>query len=455
MESRKWGQTPFFVLAVAVAGIARAKVPPEKAAELDGPKYTCIGAQREGSASGIPAFSGQWLGTWPGNTVTAGYTPGPYGDEKPQLTITAANFTTHADKLTEGQKALFKRYPKAFRMNVYPTHRDFRFPDWVCETVKKNAVTAEVVHGGLGITGTSGAIAFPFPQSGLEAIWNVVLPFRPWNEAAVVDIAIVKPGGIQMGRHRFRTLSMSTDPNRRGSNQDKVSAYFYNEWLAPPREAGQISVGSQPNDFETDKTHAWFYSPGLRRTRRAPEIGFDHPVPPAGMHTVDDNYIFNGSPERYDWKLLGKREVYVPWHNFKVNDPAVKVGELLTPSTLNPEFVRYELRRVWVIEGHVKSGIRHVYKRRLLYADEDSWLVPWGDNYDMRDQLWRVAFVAFRYAPEAQAFHRTVSVYHDLTANAYEAIYLVNQAGKDWWKLNDAGLKPDMFSSKVAGAAGK
>jgi len=441
-------RTSAFLFLLAASGLLHAKVPPEKAAELGGPTLTCTGAERAGSASGVAEYKGQWLDTWPGLAVKEGYTPGPYADEKPLFTITAANQATYADRLTEGQKALLKKYPNSFRMNVYPSHRDFGVPDWVCDTVKKNATTAEVIHDGLGITGTSGAIAFPFPQNGLEAIWNVVLPYRPWNEQGVTEIAIVKPGGIQTGKQLFRTLSMANDPRKRGSNQDKVSAYFYNEWLAPPREAGQISVGSQPNDFLTDKTNAWFYSPALRRSRRAPEIGFDHPVPPAGMHTVDDNYIFNGSPERYTWKLVGKREVFVPWHNFRVNDPSVKTAELLTPNTLNPEFVRYELRRVWVIEGNVKPGIRHVYKKRVLYADEDTWLAPWGDNYDMRDQLWRVAYVNFRYAPEAQSYHRGVSVYHDLTANAYEAIYLVNQAGDGWWKLNDPKMDPKDFSPK-------
>jgi hypothetical protein len=439
---------------VLAAGVAPAKAPPEKVAELDGPKYTCMGAERAGSPAGVAEYTGKWVGQWPG-APAAGYTPGPYADEKPLFTITAQNAAQYAANLTEGQKALFRRYPKSYRMDVYPSHRDLAFPAWVCDTVKKNAASAEIVHNGLGIKAISGAIAFPFPQNGLEAIWNVVLPYRPWNEAAITESAIVKPNGIQMGKQRFRALSVANDPNRRGSTQDKVSAYFYNEWLSPPRNAGEISVGSQPNDFLTDKTHAWFYSPGLRRTRRAPEIGFDHPVPPAGMHTVDDNYIFNGSPERFDWKLVGKKEVFVPWHNFRVNDPSVKLEQLLTPNTLNPDFVRYELRRVWVIEGNVKSGIRHAYKKRVIYADEDTWLAPWGDNYDNRDQLWRVAFIAFRYAPEAQAFHRGVSVYHDLTAGAYEAIYLVNQSGNEWWKLNDPNMKPDMFSSKVAGKGGK
>lgn len=452
MFTRSW----FACCALIFAAVVEAKVPPGQAAELDGPRLTCMGAERAGSPTGVADYTGKFLGTWPGLTVKEGYTPGPYADEKSLFTITAQNAQEHAQHLTEGQKALFRLYPRSFRMNVYPSHRDFRFPDWVCATVKENAATAKVIHDGHGITGTSGAIAFPFPQNGLEAIWNVILPYRPWNESAQVDNAIVKASGeITYSRQLFRTLNMSGDPRKRGTNQDKVSAYFYNKWLAPPREAGTVSVGSQPNDFSMDKTHAWQYSPGTRRTRRAPEIGFDHPVPPAGMHTVDDNYIFNGSPERYDWKLIGKREIYVPYHNFRINDPAIKLSELLAPDTINPDYMRYELHRVWIIEGHLKPGLRHVYKRRVLYADEDSWLVPWGDNYDMRGQLYRVAFISFRYAPEAQAFHRGVSVYHDLAARAYEAIYLVNQSGEGWWKLNKPDVKPDMFTSKAASAGGR
>src|SRR5688572_17577664 len=136
---------------------ALAKVPADKAAELDGAKYTCIGAEKAGTPGGVAEYSGKFMGTWPGQTKKTGYEAGPYKDEKPSLTITAANMAEHADKLTEGQKALLKNYSN-YKMLVYPSHRDFRNADWVCEAVKKNAVSAEVIHDGLGISGVSGAI---------------------------------------------------------------------------------------------------------------------------------------------------------------------------------------------------------------------------------------------------------------------------------------------------------
>ncbi len=447
-----------FLLAT-MAGMASqsvsAKVSAEKAAELDGPKFTCMGAERAGNKDGtIPEYSGKWVGTWPGQTKPFGYEPGPYKDEKPVFSITAQNYTKYADKLTEGQKALFKKYPQSYKMNVYPTHRDFGHKPWVCDTTKKNAVTAEVVNDGLGTTGISGAIPFPFPQNGSEAIWNIINPHRAYTEQAICDIAdVYANGSIAWGRNKFMTMNPGNNPAKRGSYTDKINAYFYTGYLLPERDKGFVAVGYQPNNFSNDATQSWQYQPGIRRVRQAPEVCCDYPVPPAGLRTVDDDYVFNGSPERYTWKLVGKKEVYVPYHNFKINDPALKYKDIIKPNTVNPDYVRYELRRVWVVEGSLKSGMRHIYSKRTLYADEDSWIALWADNQDGRGQLWRVAFVNYFYSQESATWHRGASIYHDLTSGAYEAGYLTNERGKDWWRIN-VPLTPAMFTPEAAARGG-
>jgi len=434
---------------------AMAKVPASKAAELDGPAFTCIGAERAGNQDGsIPAYSGKWVGTWPGQTKAHGYEPGPYKDEKPLFTITAQNVAKYADRLTEGQKALFGKYPQSFRMHVYSSHRDFGNPAFVCDTARKNALTSELVNEGLGVTGTSGAIPFPFPQNGLEATWNIINPYRAWTEKAVVDIAdVYANGGIVWGRLRYMTMAPGNHPEKRGSLQDKVAGHFFTAYLLPERDKGLTATGYQPNDYSKDATHAWQYQPGTRRVRLAPEICCDYPVPPGSLRTADDDYVFNGSPERYNWKLLGKKELYLPYHNFRVNDPALKYKDLIKPNTLNPDYERYELRRVWVVEATLKEGMRHIYARRVLYADEDSWLALWADNHDGRGELWRVAFANYFYSQESKGFHRGVSVYHDLASGAYEAGYLVNERGEDWWRIN-LPLKPNQFGPEAAGRAG-
>jgi hypothetical protein len=432
---------------------ALAKVSAEKAAELDGPKYTCMGAERAGSADGVAAYTGKYFGTGPGMEKAQGYVPGPYADEKPLFTITAENMSKYADKLTDGEKALLKEYPKAYRINVYPSHRDFRYADFVCDVTKKNAVTSEVVDNGLGITGITGSIPFPFPQNGLEAIWNVINPPRPWTEQAVCDIAdVYANGSVAWGRNKFMTLNPGNNPDKRTSYQDKINAYFFTAYQLPERDKGFVAVGIQPNDFKGTSTQSWQYQPGIRRVREAPEVGFDYPVPPAGLRTVDDDYGFNGSPERYNWKLVGKAEFYMPYDNFKVNDPSIKYDDLIKQYTVNPDYERYELHRVWIIEGTLKPGVRHIYSKRIIYADEDSWLTLMADNYDGRGNIWRVALVNYNYSPASNDFHRGATIYHDLASKAYEAGYLTNQSG-EWWKIN-LPLSPAMFSPAAAARAG-
>jgi len=434
---------------------AGAKATPEQVAQLGGDKLTCIGAERAANADGsIPAFSGQWSDTYPGYKGPGVYSPGPYGSEKPLFTISAQNAAQYAGKLTEGQKALLKRYPQHFRMPVYATHRDFAYSAKVCDIVKKNAASADVVHEGKGIQAVTGGVPFPFARSGIEAHWNIVSPHRAWTEVAILDQAAVYANGSKAwGQVDYKILSTANDPNKPGSGQDPVNAYFNVKTVLPERQNGEIYVGWNPNDYHNEERQTWFYSPGTRRVRQAPEFGYDTPQGAGGFRTVDDDRLFNGSPERYDWKLVGKKEVYVPYNSFRQNDPALKYEQLLTPNTLNPEHMRYELHRVWVLEATLKQGFRHSYARRQFYIDEDSWHAIWVDNYDGRGQLWRASLVNHFWAPEIGGYQAGVAVYHDLTAGAYFVDRLVNQS-KLWWVLNQGGLTPEMFSQGAAKRGG-
>jgi len=446
------------VLALCLAASPlQAKVSAEKAAALGGDKLTCIGAERAGTESGVAEYTGKWNKTWPGVKADKGYDPGPYADEKPLFTITSSNMGEHAEHLTEGMKALLKKYPDSFKMNVYPSHRDFKPADWVCDTAKKNATTAEVVDDGLGTTGISGAPPHPMPQSGADAIWNIINPVRAWTEKVTYDTADVYTNGdITWGRSEFKTLNPGNnpEPGERGAYSDKINAYFFQKFLLPARNKGEVAVGYQPNNFKDDATQAWQYQPGIRRVRKAPEVGFDFPIPPSGLRTTDSDYVFNGSPQRYNWKLIGKKEMYMPYNNFKVNDPSISYDDLIKTNTINPEYMRYEMHRVWVVEGTLKDGVRHIHQRRVVYADEDTWLSLTGDNYDNRGELWRVPMVAYFYSQESGTYHRGVSLYHNLTSGAYEATYLVNERGNDWWRINTK-LKKKEFSPEAAQRAGQ
>ena len=52
------------------------------------------------------------------------------------------------------------------------------------------------------------------------------------------------------------------------------------------------------------------YNTGQRRGR-APNVAYDNPGTAAdGLRTADQLDLFNGSPDRYEWKLLGKKEMW-------------------------------------------------------------------------------------------------------------------------------------------------
>ncbi|HET8883332.1 MAG TPA: DUF1329 domain-containing protein [Solimonas sp.] len=439
---------PLFFTAAAAARATAAE-----AAELGGARLTCNGAEKAGSDSGVAQWTGKFQGNWPGMQAKSGYVAGPYANEKPLFKISAANMAQYADKLTDGEKALMKKYPQSYWMNVYPSHRDFADSDETCARAKDNAVNAEIIDDGKGLKGTAGAIPFPIPKSGLEAIWNVGNAGRVYTEQAICDIADVYAGGsVAWGRQKFMVLVDNNDPKKKRSYSEPFTAHFYTGYMLPERDRGFVAVGFQPNNYTNAATQSWQYLPGTRRVRQAPEVGFDYPVPPAGFRTVDDDYGFNGSPERYTWKLVGKKEMYVPYDNFRINDPDVKYSELIKPNTVNPQYLRYELHRVWVLEGTLKEGVRHIYKKRRLYIDEDSWLALMADNYDSRDQLWRVPLITYHYSQEGKAWHRGVSIYHDLSAGTYEAGYLVNES-RQWWKINQP-MSPAQFTPEAAARAG-
>ena len=51
----------------------------------------------------------------------------PFKDDKPLFSITAQNLDKYADKLADGTKAMFKKYPD-YRIDVYPTRRTAAAP---------------------------------------------------------------------------------------------------------------------------------------------------------------------------------------------------------------------------------------------------------------------------------------------------------------------------------------
>lgn len=444
----------FLAFAVQAAWAAR----PAADAERLGKDLTCVGAEKAGNKDGsIPEWSGKWLGTPPGVAFKGPGNPypDPYASEKPLYTVTAQNMAQYADKLSDGQKAMLQKYPQSFKIPVYPSHRDFRLPERVCNATKENATTAEMVDGNLGIKAVRGTVPFPIPKNGDELLLNLTYPPRVFQENAYYDQAVVYPNGnLAWGRNYYRILNPATDPKTPKATEGVV-AYANVKTLLPERNKGEVIVSYDTFNVKTGPRTAWQYNPGTRRVRQLPAFGFDMPFGPGGFRTIDDDRLFNGSPERYNWKMVGKREMLVPYNAYRLDDTKLKYADLLKPNHVNPDHTRYELHRVWVLEATLKEGFRHQYAKRVLYIDEDTWQAIMADNYDAHGQLWRVAMLNIAYFYDAQQFGARVALYHDLVSGAYMADRLINEAEKQPLYGEAGGLTSDMFTPEFARSEGK
>ena len=380
--------------AVLIAHQAFGAVSPQEAARL-GADLTPLGAEKAGNADGsIPPWTGGLKSAadagFP-NYHSPDHYPDPYASDKPLFTITAANMSQYAAKLTEGHKALFKTYPD-YKMVVYPTHRSGAAPQSVYDATKRVATTAKLVPDGNGFTGAIGGTPFPIPQNGLEVFWNHVTRYRGLVAAVNYGQApMTAGGGYTLVNFKEEFYFQYYQPGMTEAGLNNLLLFFTQETTAPARLAGEVLLVQETLDQAREQRRAWIYNPGQRRVRRAPNVAFDNPGTNSdNLRTSDQLDVYNGSPQRYDWKLVGKREMYVPYNANRLQDGKLKYSDLLHKNHINQDYARYELHRVWVVDSTLKPGVSHIYSRRTLYVDEDSWQILAVDCYDSRGQLYRV-----------------------------------------------------------------
>jgi hypothetical protein len=335
----------------------------------------------------------------------------------------------YANKLTEGHKQLLETYKNSFKMIVYPTHRSAAAPQRIYDATKRIATTAELAKGGNGVVKAGEGIPFPIPQSGVEVFWNHVLRYR--GDVIVRNIGqapVTASGAYTMVKFRDETMVAYSLPGARSENLNNIIAYFIQETVAPARLAGEVLLVQETLDQSVENRRAWVYNPGQRRVRRAPNVAFDNPGTNSdNLRTSDQFDMYNGSPERYDWTLVGKKEMLVPYNSYKLNSNTLKYTDILKKNHINSDLARYELHRVWVVDSKLKPGKSHLYSRRTLYVDEDSWQILAVDCYDSRGQLYRVQEGHVINFYEVPALWTVLETVYDLSNGRYLALGLDNE----------------------------
>ncbi|MFS1704130.1 DUF1329 domain-containing protein, partial [Alteromonas sp. AMM-1] len=357
--------------------------------------------------------------------------PDPYAGEAPLFTITGANYKEHAAFLSDGLIKMFETYPESFKLPVYKTHRSASNPQFVYDATKANATRAELLDGGNGMSGAAIGIPFPIPANGLEAIWNHIARYR--GQAVQRNggqAAVTASGDYNVIGFDEQLLIQYSQDNATPESllANNVLFMFKQKVTEPARLAGTALLVHETLDQIKEPRKAWTYNTGQRRVRLAPNIAYDTPGTAAdGLRTTDDFDMFNGSPNRYDWELKGKKEMYVAYNNYKLHSNTVTYGDILTPNHVNPDLTRWEKHRVWVVEASLKDEFRHIYQKRVFFIDEDSWQIQLADMYDNRGELYRVAVAYGVNYYEVPTQWSTLDVYHDLNSRRYLAIGLDNE----------------------------
>ena len=425
------GTTLVSLLALLLlAGGAQAEVSETEAAKL-GTVLTPIGAERAGNAAGT-------IPEWKGGITTppAGYRKGerhrdPYPDDEVLFSITAGNAGDHADHLSAGQRALLAAYPETWRLRVYPTRRSASYPPWVYEAVVANATKAKaVLEKRGGVLHSRVSSPFPIPKQGVEVIWNHNLRWRGVRVTrSEGECGVTRAGRYTVIRSvqdfgfpyasRTETAFSRRYPNVLFAVKEKV--------YAPALLSGNGALVIETIDQAKAPRNAWSYSRALRRVIRNPYIAYDFPVADAdNLRTVDDSFLFVGPPDRFDWKLHGKQEIYIPYNSYRLHAGGIGPADILKQQHIDPDLARYELHRVWKLEATLKAGASHIYSRRIFYLDEDSWQIALAESYDHEGRLWRANEAHALNFYEVPVHWSTMLVFHDLRVRRYAVSGLEN-----------------------------
>ncbi len=360
------------------------------------PELTPAGAERAGTPDGvIPAWTGGLREPPAGWRPEMGYV-NPFPDDRPITVITRSGTERFKAELSPGLLALLDRVSD-FQLPLYSTRRTAGYPDTV---ITKKEIAP-----------------FPFPRNGEEVMRNVI---QRYVGGSVTREGRAFPVRANGEHYAIGTWSRRVYAPYLDGAPETLLFVAMGGFQSPASLRGNLALVHEPRSLESDKRQAWLYNAAQRRVRRAPDLAYDAVGDGSeGMLTVDQVDGFNGATDRYDWQLLGKRIMIVPYNTYAVAEQSVKDQARLRRGSVNGALMRYERHRVWIVEATLKPGQSHIYAKRRFYVDEDSWTVLIEEAYSRRGDLWRVALHGLVQFYDAVTPGIRLSIYHDLDSGSY------------------------------------
>ncbi|WP_223508344.1 MULTISPECIES: DUF1329 domain-containing protein [unclassified Pseudomonas] len=411
---------------------------------------TPSGAEQAGTASGIP----EWHAPQP---MLPGWTYGQprkdffqFKTDTPLFSIDASNVQKYAAQLNPGQVALITSV-KGYSMPVYPSRRTCGVPNFVAQNTQKNVGFSKVDDKNNSLIDAHlPGFPFPEPKSGAEAMWNSKLRYRGVGLEQYSLIVSVSPrkgssDWIKVTADQYNYYPWGVKEGTTFADVNRVEAMAYFSFLQPAAMAGQAATFLGTADKSTE---AYYYFPGQRRTRRMPSYSYDAPqLGYENQYNIDESYVFAGLMDRFDWKLVGKQELIVPYNALGMYDFKTKYEDVMQPDFIAASQRRYELHRVWVVEATVKAGMRHSAPKRLFYIDEDSWALVGAVDYDAQGNISKVREGQVIPVYETGSCDSYAFVQYNLSSGRYVMDGSPLASGKDLKWIVDGAGNPHMKMS--------
>jgi hypothetical protein len=303
--------------------------------------------------------------------------------EAPLFFINRDNFKKYTSYLSPGLRSLINKYP-SLNLPVYKTYRSLDYPSSIKSLIKNKSKIKKNIKIESNVF-----VPFKYPKTGSEVILNHLSRYRGGSEEKKTHSFVVNAKGSfsKVGIWSKRVSSTYM----KGGNE-KIAFYVIAKYFEPPALIGDIFLVHEPFVNTDLRRKAWIYSSAQRRVRRAPDAAYDATGRGSqGLITADQIDGFNGSLDRYNWKLIGKKTLLVPYNFYLLHDKNIRYTNIFGKNCVEEKFLRFEFHRVWVVEARLKKDSRHIYGKRVFYVDEDSWSILSEDSYSVRGDLWRVS----------------------------------------------------------------
>jgi len=246
------------------------------------------------------------------------------------------------------------------------------------------------------------------PKAAVKIAWNQFLAY--WYGGSsfnVTLVAMLQPKGMDREIHAngwFEFYDGQT-PKYRKDNPLNLQSQFLGVATFPADLSGTASLTWRYRD-PAKRDSVWAFVPALRRVRAVSPANRSDGYLGSDI-SGDDGFFFDGKPEDFEWKLVGRRDA------LRVVDPgSISQSVSVTPaegggwnvlSNDNPKMAGFEdpnwqgvswapvsaglaKRPMWVIEA-IPRDKYYLYGKLELWIDAETWHGAWNRKFSWNGEL--------------------------------------------------------------------